>query len=199
MAGQGRRGVEPQAEKRHEFARLIGAGVSISEASRQVSINRKTGMRWRHGRTITTPRGIVHHYPSVVTVSKPDISPRCLSEDERVRIADLATHGAGLREIARDIGRNPSTVSCELWRNADPDDGRCRPFAAQRMATLRRARPGRGRIANDEVLRRCGYDGLNWPHLGVLCRGGFTPSYPFVGVVEGRGPYGTSRVSRSLR
>ena len=145
----------------------VTSGASIGSQRRRGGVDpssadlrpRPEGTQW--GRT-------QYEYPSVVTVSKPDISPRYLSEDERVRIADLATHGAGLREIARDIGRNPSTVSCELRRSADPDDGRCRPFAAQRMATLRRARPGRGRIANDEVLRRCGYDGLNWPHLGVL-------------------------------
>ncbi len=110
-------------------------------------------MRWRHGRTITTPRGVVHHYPSVLADPKPDISPRYLSQDERIRIGDLAAHGAGVREIARDIGRSPATVSRELRRNSDPNDGRYRSFAAQHLATLRRARPGRGRIVNDEALR----------------------------------------------
>lgn len=153
MAGRGRPGVEPQVEKRREFARLIKAGVSVSEAARQVGVNRKTGVRWRHGRTITTPRSVMHHYPSVLAVSKPDISARYLSEDERIRIASLATSGAGVREIARDVGRSASTVSRELRRNGDADGGGYRPFAAQRLATLRRARPGRGRIVNDEVLR----------------------------------------------
>ena len=155
MAGRGRPGVEPQVEKRREFAQLISAGFSVSEAARQVDVNRKTGVRWCHGRTITTPRGVVHHYPSVLAAaSEPDVSARYLSEDERTRIADLTTRGAGVREIARDIGRSPSTVSRELRRNTDRSDGSYRPFAAQRLATTRRARPGRGRIANDEVLRR---------------------------------------------
>ncbi len=155
MAGRGTPGVEPQMEKREEFARFIRTGVSISEAARRVGVNRKTGMRWCHGRTITTPRGVVHHYPSVLaTASEPDVSARYLSEDERTRIADLTTRGAGVREIARDIGRSPSTVSRELRRNTDRSDGSYRPFAAHRLATTRRARSGRGRIANDEVLRR---------------------------------------------
>ena len=132
MAGRGRPGVEPQMEKREEFARFVRTGVSISEAARRVGVNRKTGMRWCHGRTITTPRGVVHHYPSVLAAaSEPDVSARYLSEDERTRIADLTTRGAGVREIARDIGRSPSTVSRELRRNTDRSDGSYRPFAAQ--------------------------------------------------------------------
>jgi len=34
-------------EKREQFARLIGQGVSNSEACRLVGVNRKTGTRWR--------------------------------------------------------------------------------------------------------------------------------------------------------
>ncbi len=86
MVGRGRRGVEPRVEKRHEFARLIRAGVSISEASRKVGINRKTGMRWRHGRTITTPRGIVHHYPSVLGGSSEVMEHGALGDYEIVKI-----------------------------------------------------------------------------------------------------------------
>ena len=153
MAGRGRRGVEPQTEKRREFARLINDGVSIAEASRQVGINRRTGMRWRHGRTITTPRGVVHHYPSVLTEPRREISARYLSEHERVRIADLASRGAGVRDIARDVGRSPSTISRELRRNRDEATATYRPFAAHRQAARRRARPGRGKLRNDAELR----------------------------------------------
>jgi hypothetical protein len=48
----GRPGPAPQSEKREQFARLIVRGVSNAEACRIVGINRRTGKRWRHGRTI---------------------------------------------------------------------------------------------------------------------------------------------------
>ena len=89
----GRRGpgALPQAEKREQFARLIAQGFNNSEACRIVGINRRTGKRWRHGRTITTRDGRKLHYAPVVGAGavRREISPRYLSEDERVQIADL--------------------------------------------------------------------------------------------------------------
>jgi transposase-like protein len=52
MAG-GRPGPVPQTAKREQYAALITRGASFSEACRIVGINRRTGKRWRHGRTIT--------------------------------------------------------------------------------------------------------------------------------------------------
>lgn len=153
MAGRGSPGSEPQTEKRREFVRLVNGGASISEACRLVGINRRTGSRWRHGRTITTARGAVRHYPSVFTEAEREISARYLSEQERVRIADLAARGAGVREIARELGRSPSTISRELRRNRDEETATYRPFAAHRQALRRRARPGRGKLANNLELR----------------------------------------------
>jgi hypothetical protein len=46
-----------------------------------------------------------------------------LSEDERVQIADLHRLGCSTRVIARKLGRDPSTISRELRRNADPVTG----------------------------------------------------------------------------
>lgn len=45
------------------------------------------------------------------------ISPRFLSEDERVKIADLANRGLGPTAIGRELGRAASTISRELRRN----------------------------------------------------------------------------------
>src|SRR6516225_8726652 len=162
MAGRGRPGREPQVEKRERFSRLIGRGFSNSEACRIVGINRKTGKRWRHGRTITTRDGRKLHYPAVVTTGavRREISPRYLSEDERVQIADLRQAGAGVRAIARRLGRSPSTISRELRRNRDPGSGRYRPFTAHKLAVRRRARPRPGKIAADPVLRQVVQDRL---------------------------------------
>ncbi|MGB6582021.1 MAG: helix-turn-helix domain-containing protein, partial [Streptosporangiaceae bacterium] len=139
----------PQVEKREQFARLIAQGFNNSEACRITGINRRTGKRWRHGRTITTRDGRKLHYPPVVTTGavKREISPRYLSEDERVQIADLRQAGAGVRAIAERLGRSPSTISRELRRNRDPVSGRYRPFTAHKLAAQRRARPRAGKIA----------------------------------------------------
>lgn len=149
---RGRPGPAPQTGKREEFARLIARGVSNTEACRIVGINRRTGKRWRHGRTITTSSGEQRHYPSVINQRAKEISPRFLSEDERVRIADLVRQGAGVRTIAQDLGRSPSTISRELRRNRDESTGRYRPFAVQQRAVERRARPGRGKLRRDPRL-----------------------------------------------
>jgi transposase, IS30 family len=154
----GRRGpgVLPQAEKRDQFARLIAQGFNNSEACRIVGVNRRTGKRWRHGRTITARDGRKLHYAAVVGAGavRREISPRYLSEDERVRVADLRRAGAGVRAIAEQTGRSPSTISRELRRNQDPGSGQYRPFTAQKLAARRRARPRPGKIARDEVLRQ---------------------------------------------
>jgi IS30 family transposase len=89
-----------------------------------------------------------------------EISPRYLSEDERVLIAGRHRAGASVRGIVRQLCRDPSTVSRELRRNADPDSGRYRPFAAQRLAIQRRARPRKGKLAADLELREFVQDRL---------------------------------------
>lgn len=150
----GRPGVAPQTAKREWFARLIARGVSNAEACRVVGVNQRTGKRWRLGRTITGGSGRRLHYPPVTSASKTEISPRYLSEDERVRVADLHRRGCTVRAIATELGRSPATVSRELRRNLDRDSGQYRPFAAQRLAVGRRARPGRGKLVRDPLLRQ---------------------------------------------
>jgi IS30 family transposase len=46
------------------------------------------------------------------------VSGRYLSLTEREEIAVLLARGCGVREIARQLGRAPSTISRELQRNA---------------------------------------------------------------------------------
>src|SRR6266516_6953134 len=182
---RGRPGPAPQATKREQFARLIGRGVPNAEACRLVGINRRTGTRWRFGRSITSSSGRRLHYPAVMSTRKREISPRYLSEDERVRIADLGRQGLGVRAIAVELGRDPATISRELRRNRDPDSDQYRPFTAQRLAAARRARPGRGKLVRDAVLRqfvaerlekrwspeqishalRCEFPGEPWRHV----------------------------------
>ena len=153
-------GRSPEMAKREQFARLIAQGVGNREACGIVGLNRRTGTRWRYGRSITSSSGRRLDYPAVVTTMKREISARYLSEDERVVIADLAGRGQTIRSIAVVLGRSPSRVSREVGRNRDRASGQCRPFTAQRLAAGRRARPGRGKLARDAVLREFVQAGL---------------------------------------
>ena len=150
---QGRPGRSLLAAERERFGRLIARGVGSAEACRIVGVHPKTGKRWRRGRVMTSSSGARLQYAAVTGTRKQVISGRFLSEDERVRIADLLGAGFGVRAIAARLGRSPSTVSRELRRNSDPVSGQYRPFAAQRLAAGRRARPGRGKLLRDQVLR----------------------------------------------
>jgi IS30 family transposase len=152
-----------QLEKQLRYVRLIAQGVDNSEACRLVGINRKTGNRWRYGRSVLNTAGEVVHYPPVkITPAKPR-SPRYLSEDERIVIADLLGAGQTVRGIARQVGRSPSTVSREIRRNSD-EHGRYRPQHAEHAARARAHRPRERRVAVDSELREivAGLLGKRW-------------------------------------
>ncbi len=140
-------------DKQEQFTRLIGQGVTNSQACRIVGINRRTGTRWRYGRTILNTTGDPVHYPPVST---PGLArqrhPRYLSIDERTMIADLHRQRTTVRAIAEALGRSPSTVSRELRRNTGPD-GRYLPGVADLLAAGRVARPRPRRLVVDEPLR----------------------------------------------
>jgi len=115
-------GPAPLMAQRREFAGSIAKGVSNSEACRLVGVNRRTGTRWRYGRTVTYSSGDELHYPPMATSRTTCLSGRFLSEDERVLIADRVRAGASLRAIGRELGRPASTVSREVHRNRDEAD-----------------------------------------------------------------------------
>jgi len=138
-------------EKQDRFVRLIAEGVSNREACRIVGINRRTETRWRLGHTIRNTAGKAVHYPPVRILTPPKRHPRYLSLDERMVIADLRRGKRTVREIARELGRSPATVSRELRRNVD--HGRCLPRSADRAATERIARPRARRVMVDTELR----------------------------------------------
>ncbi len=151
MRDRRRRAGGVQAEKQQRYVQLIAQGVNNSEACRLVGIDRKTGSRWRYGRRVRNSAGALVIYPPVkITESRPR-SPRYLSEQERIRIADLLAAGSTVRGVAVELGRAPSTISREIARNSDPD-GRYRPHHAEQAARLRAARPRTRRIAGDGVL-----------------------------------------------
>src|SRR4051812_4812656 len=140
-----------QAEKQQRFVRLIAQGIGNSEACRIVGIHRRTGTRWRYGRTVVNAVGDALHYPAVKMTEPKRRSPRYLSQAERIAIAALLNGGESLRAIARELGRAPSTISREIRRNGDRD-GRYRPHRAEQAARGRMCRPRPRRIAVDTVL-----------------------------------------------
>ncbi len=158
MAGRGRPGSAPQTDKREAYARLIASGVSSLQACRMVGINPRTGKRWRHGRTITSSSGRRLHYPPVINAPAREISPRFLSEDERVAIADLHRRGRGVRAIARGGGPGPGDdqpgVTPQPRPGQQPVPAVCRaadggrpPSPARARQAGRRCRAGRVRGA----------------------------------------------------
>jgi IS30 family transposase len=83
-----------------------------------------------------------------------EYSPRFLDREERYEIARLAEAGAGVRAIARMLGRDPATVSRELRRNCHSRTGRYEPERAHTLAHARQRRPKPRKLAEHERLRR---------------------------------------------
>jgi IS30 family transposase len=68
-------------------------------------------------------------------------------------MARLRESGLSMREVARRLGRAPSTVSRELARNAGPRTGAYQPERAHRLAWDRQRRPKPSKLAQNPVLR----------------------------------------------
>jgi len=85
-----------------------------------------------------------HNGGMPLSMSSP-ISGMYLSFAEREEIGLLSFQNVGVREIARRIGRSPSTVSRELTRNAATRSGRLeyRASVSQWKAELVAKRPSR--------------------------------------------------------
>ncbi|GAA1277707.1 hypothetical protein GCM10009658_19420 [Planotetraspora silvatica] len=91
--------------------------------------------------------------PPITRVVTPSGPSRFLREDERIHIADRLRETVSIREIARELGRAPSTVSREVRRNRHPTNGQYRPHAAQARADSRRPRPKPRKIGQNPELR----------------------------------------------
>ena len=112
--GPGRR---PLSAKRQQFMSLRGRGWGIeAQPVRSASPARRP----------TTGRGATRSIDAdswsascpLERLAVRQISPRFLSQDERIELADLRYVGLSIRQIACRLGRAPSTISRELRRNA---------------------------------------------------------------------------------
>src|SRR5690348_16409901 len=93
-------------EVKRRFWRLIGHGIRPAQAALLVGVSSTIGERW-----FLQCGGM-----SPLSLDEP--SGRFLSLSERDEIAIWWAQGLSMREIARRLGRSPSTISRELRRNA---------------------------------------------------------------------------------
>ena len=138
-------------EHRVRFWTAIRRGVSTVEAAVEAGVSEAVGVRWfREGGGM----------PSVTVAL---LSGRYLSFAEREEIALLRAEKLGVREIARRIGRSPSTISRELRRNAGTRSGSLtyRASTAQWHADRRGRRPKPAKLATNPELRHYVHDRLS--------------------------------------
>jgi IS30 family transposase len=138
-------------EHRQWFWAAIARGVTSEEAAVEAGVSPAVGVRWfREG-------------GGMPTVTQAPLSGRYLSFTEREEITVLRAQGCGVREIARQLGRSPSTVSRELLRNAGTRTGRLtyRASTAQWHADRRAERPKPAKLVVNPELRRYVQDRLS--------------------------------------
>lgn len=140
------------SQKRRQFLELLSQGMSLRAACIELGIGRSTGHIWKNGMTVRLKDGTVKVVPPLEPLALRTISPRFLSEQERIQIADLASRGHGPTAIGRLLGRSASTISRELRRNLHVS-GQYRPFHAHATAAIRRRRTRPMKLSTDLVLR----------------------------------------------
>ena len=137
-------------EHRVRFWTAIARGASTVDASAEAGVLWSVGVRWFRKAGGMSPLTLA------------PVSGRYLSFAEREEIAVLLARGCGVREIARQLGRAPSTISRELQRNAALRTGRpeYRASTAQTHADRRAQRPKPAKLAVNPQLRRYVQDRL---------------------------------------
>jgi len=85
---------------------LLAQGVPLRVAAIEVGVSRSAAQIWKNGTTVRRKDGTVKVVPALEPLAVRPISPRFLSEEERVRIADMASRGvaAPSRAAPRGVG-----------------------------------------------------------------------------------------------
>ena len=134
-------------EDRRRFWAFIAAGLSSGDAAMVVGVSQPVGFRW-----FREAGGMP---PSHLSRSSKPLSGRYLFFAEREEIALLRAQGHGVREMARRLGRAPSTISRELRRHAATRRGglEYRATTAQWHAERAARRPKAAKLATNAALR----------------------------------------------
>jgi IS30 family transposase len=137
-------------EDRVRFWQAIARGLSSEDAAAEVGVSSAVGARWFRNSGGMPPLELA------------PVSGRYLSFAEREDIAILRAQQLGVREIARRIGRAPSTISRELRRNASTRGNELayRATTAQWHAERRASRPKVAKLAANDRLREYVQDRL---------------------------------------
>jgi IS30 family transposase len=138
-------------EHRQKFWDLIAQGLSSEQAAVGVGVSQPLGPRW------------FRQAGGMRDVSTAPLSGRYLSFLEREEIAVMRAQGAGVRQVARALGRAPATISRELRRNAATRGGQIdyRASNAQWHADRRAKRPKTAKLVTNQRLRRYVQDRLD--------------------------------------
>ncbi len=131
-----------QRDQLQRFWGEIAKGVTTDGAAVAAGVSSPVGSRW------------FRQAGGMCPISLAPMSGRYLSLAEREEIAIENARGAGVREIARLVGRSPSTISRELRRNAATrsDSSGYRATVAQWHAERQRRRPKVAKLAQNERL-----------------------------------------------
>ena len=134
---------EPSRAVQRAFWRLIAEGVTTEDAATGVGVSTPVASRW------------FRHAGGMSPISLDEPTGRYLSFVEREEVAILKAQEHGVREIARRIGRDPSTVSRELRRNAATRAGQrgYRAGVAQWKAQQAAKRPKTAKLVENDRLR----------------------------------------------
>jgi IS30 family transposase len=122
------------------FWAALQRGEFITDAAEAVGTYRKQGTRWVIANGGVRPR------------RGRNLQGRYLSFAEREEIALGRAAGKSMRDIAKELGRSPSTISRELRRNRE-HGGRYRARIAHALAYDRASRPKPAKLATNLVLR----------------------------------------------
>jgi transposase-like protein len=135
-------------EDRRRFWAAIAAGRSSEDAAVGVGVAPVLGRRW-----FRQAGGMP---PSHLSPSSRPLSGRYLSFADREEIALGRAQGQGVREIARRLGRAPSTISRELRRNAATRSGglEYRATTAQWHADRSARRPKLAKLVRHTALQQ---------------------------------------------
>lgn len=137
-------------EIERQFWTQIATGITSEKAAEAVGVSQPVGSRWFR-----------HRGGMPLFLSNP-VSTRYLSFSEREEIALLRAQDVGVREIARRLGRSPSTVSRELTRNAATRGGKLeyRASVAQWKSELTARRNKPAKLVKNPRLRQYVQDRL---------------------------------------
>jgi IS30 family transposase len=125
------------------FWRLIALGKSSEEAAAEVGVSWPVGSRW------------FRHAGGMPPLDLAEPTGRYLSFHEREELALLKAQGLGVRAIARELTRDPGTISRELRRNAATRGGRpeYRASVAQWKAQTAARRPKPAKLVTTPRLQ----------------------------------------------